>query len=196
MREAKGIELGMRDQFSSKLYLESEKNNIGFRIAAAILAVIVTFCVLIKIIAGDFSLADVPWLLIIVVMMQWIRSKTEVKYVYAHGQCVIDYDKDKMTITYPNMNAGKRGTFKDVNVIRYDDIENIQFGKELGCFRIVAKGNRTREYSGKGKAVQMATADKISETYIYVLEEEEQEQIMRNLQRKAGFIVNVLEKND
>lgn len=186
----------MKDQFSSKLYLESEKSNIGIRILATILAVVVAVCVLIKMIVGDFSLVDVPWLLVIMFMTSVIRQKARVKYIYAHGQCIIDYEKDKMTVTYPSMNAGKRGIFKDVNVIRYDDIENIQFGKELGCFRIVAKGNRTREYLKKGKTVQMATADKISETYIYVLEEEEQEQVMRNLQRKAGFIVTILEKND
>ena len=185
----------MKDEFSSKLYLESEKGNLGLRILAAILVVIIAVCLLIKVIVGDFSFSSIPWLLVILISSQWIRAKTKVKYVYAHGQCIIDYDKDKMTITYPSMNAGKRGVFKDVNVVRYDDIENIQFGKELGCFRIVAKGNRTREYLGKGKTVQMATADKISETYIYVLEEEEQEQVMYNLQRKAGFIVTFLEKN-
>lgn len=186
----------MRDEFSSKLYLESEKSNIGMRILVVILGVIIVVCFLIKIIVGDFSFSSIPWLLVILVSSQWIRAKTKVKYLYAHGQCIIDYEKDKMTITYPSMNAGKRGILKDVNVIRYDDIENIQFGKELGCFRIVAKGNRIREYLETGKKVHMATADKIEETYIYVLEEEEQDNVMRNLQRKAGFIVTVLEKNE
>ena len=189
-------EITMRDQFSSKLYLENEKNNVGMKILTAILGSIVVICLLIKIIVEDFRFSSIPWLLVILVVSQWVRSKTAIKYVYAHGQCIIDYEKDKMIITYPNMNGGKRGIFKDINEIRYDNIENIQFGKELGCFRIIAKGNRTREYLGKSKIVQMATEDKISETYIYVLEEKEQEQVMRNLQRKAGFIITILEKNN
>lgn len=186
----------MCDEFSSKVYIEQESNNIGIRILFFIIGFVVIGCVLIKIIVGDFKVSDITGLLFYFILINVIKRRIPPKYIYAHGQCIIDYDKDKMTITYPNMNAGKRGFFKDVNVIRYDTIENIQFGKELGCFRIVAKGNRTREYLEEGKTVQMVTEDEISETYIYVLEEEDQEQMMRNMQRKAGFIVTVLEKND
>lgn len=186
----------MRDQFSSKLYLESEKKNTGTRILQIIIVMILALCVAIKLLVGDFHLADVPWLLVILVMSQGIRKKTEVRYMYGHGQCFIDYDEEKMTITYPNVNAGRRGNFKDVNVIRYDDIENIQFGKELGCFRIVARGERVREYlsPGKVKTVQMSTINKMSETYIYVLESEDQQTVLYNLQKNAKFIVTVLEK--
>lgn len=186
----------MRDEFSSKIYIEQESNNIGMRILFLFIGIIVIGAVLIKLIVGDFKISDITGILFYFILINVMKSRIPPKYVYAHGQCIIDYDKEKMTITYPNMNTGKRGTFKDVNVIRYDDIENIQFGKELGCFRIVARGERIREYLETGKKAQMATIDKMEETYIYVLEEEEQDQLMRNLQRKAGFIITVLEKND
>lgn len=185
----------MRDEFSSKVFLGQEKKYRGLRILFLLLGIIIIGCVLLKIIVGDFHFSDISGILFSVFLIGLLKSRMPAELKYGFGVCTIDYGQDKMIITYPSINDNDEGKFMEKTVIRYEDIESIEFGRALECFRIVGKCDTKRQYltPGKEKVMNLASPEEISETFIYVLDEEEQSAVFKNMQKKASFIIRVVE---
>lgn len=186
----------MRDEFSSKVFIGQETKHRGLRALYLIIGVIIIGCVLIKVIAGDFQFSDISGILFVVFLIGLSKSRMAPELKYGFGVCVIDYEADKMTITYPNIGGNSsEGKFTEKTEIRYEDIESIEYGKALACFRIVGRCKRERRYFAKGKEriINFASPEDISEIFIYVLDEEEQQVVLKNMQRKARFIIRVIE---
>lgn len=185
----------MKNEFSSKIYLKNNKGTNVLNVFLAVIGVVVCCCILIKILVGDFRLSDISGIIFTLVLIGFAKTRVPKKPVYGYGSCILDFDREKMTITYPNINSQmKEGSFKETAVIRYEDIETIQYGKALECFRIVAASDRKREYlSGKHELIQLTTSDEIGETFIYVLDEDMQNIVLNNIQKYASMIVTVIE---
>lgn len=186
----------MRDEFSSKIFIGQETKNRALKVLYLILGIIITGCVLIKFVVGDFRFSDISGILFVVFLIGLSKSRMTPELKYGFGVCMIDYEADKMTITYPNIGGNSsEGKFTQRTIIRYADIESIEYGRELECFRIVGKCDTQRQYltSGKEKNVRLASREEISETFIYVLDEEEQPVVFKNIQKNARFIIRVVE---
>lgn len=186
----------MRNEFSSKVFLRQETKHVGLKIGYLILGTIIIGCVLIKVIAGDFSFSDISGILFILFLISLAKGRKTPELKYGFGDCIIDYENDKMTITYPNISGGSSiGCFKETTVIRYEDIESIEYGKVLECFRIVAKCQTIRDFVTKGKehSVILAEPKDITETFIYVLDKEMQAVVLKSIQKSASFIVRIIE---
>lgn len=185
----------MKNEFSSKVYLKNSLGNRILNIIFAVIGVVVFGCIFIKMIVGDFRISDISGIIFTIVLIALAKSRVPKKPIYGYGTGILDFAEEKMTITYPNINSTiEKGPFKETVVIRYEDIETIQYGKALECFRIVAASDRKREYlSGKCEIVQLATPDIVGEVFIYVLDEEMQPVVLKNIQKYARFIVTVIE---
>lgn len=183
----------MRYEFGSKVFLGRAKGNLFLRILFIIAALMISFALLIKIIVNDFAFSDMANILVILLLIGASSRRGRSKLQYAFTNCIVEFGNEQMTISYPNVNGGKNlGSFQDVYTIEYKDIENLEFGRELGCFRIVAKHTLKKTCFDLGKE-NVWEKEPGSEIFLYVLEEEEQETVLKAMRRYTGFLVRVIE---
>lgn len=186
----------MELKFASKVYTGQKKKFRFWNLFMNLIAAVICVCVLIKIVVGDFSFSDISGILISFLLISLSRNKLSGEKTYGCGECILKFEPEKMTITYPLIHSDdKKGSFKENVIIRYEDIENIEYGKALECFRIVACCDRKREYQNQPEHpfVQLSDPDYPEETFLYVLDEEMQDQVLKSISKYAEFIVRVIE---
>lgn len=133
--------------------------------------------VIIKIIVNDLRMADFGGILFSVFLI-WrgnVGGKATPQYTYADGE--IEFGEDRLTIRYRRGNAKGTGAEK-ATVLIYRQMESIEYGEALRCYRFVTNGGREK--------------DRV-QTFMYVLDEEAQPEIRRNLGRYTGLSVCVME---
>lgn len=186
----------MELKFASKVYIGHRKKFRFWNLFMNLIAAVICVCVLIKIVVGDFSFSDISGILISFLLISLSRNKLSGEKIYGCGECILKFEPEKMAITYPRIDSDdKNGSFKETVIIRYEDIENIEYGKALECFRIVACCDRKREYQNQPEhqVVQLSEPDYPEETFLYVLDEEMQDQVLKSISKHAEFIVRVIE---
>lgn len=184
----------MQNTFTSKVFIGNKKKNLALSILLFLISIIIILCVLIKLIVGDFHFSDISGILISVLILNTCRNNRRPKPQYATAMGKIDFSNEGMTITYEDVDGGKAlGRFTETTNIRYEDIECIQFGQQLSCYRIVAKCIRKRFFYDFGRERELENGEKTANTYVYIMDEDEDVELRRNLQKYTGCIVAIID---
>ncbi len=187
----------MQNQFASRVYLGEKKKNLFLRIVLLVACAVIVFCLLIKVIVADFSFSDISGILfsLLIIYNSRVSMKSIPQYAMADG--IIDFENERMTITYANVDGGKNlGRFTERTIIRYEDIKSIQYGEALECYRIVTKCKRCRVFHDFGKENVMDNGVSDTEVFIYVFDSDEEKNIRNSLQKYSAHIVSVISDED
>lgn len=184
----------MSEEFDSKVYIGNGGGSLALRILLFAVSAVITAAVLIKVAAGDFRTSDVTGILLALLAIAIGRTRIGSRPRYAFVRGSIEFEGERMVIRYGDVDGGKKiGRFDESYDICYDEIERMEFGRDLSCFRILARCRHDRIYHdfGKERRQTLANREKTEEIFLYVLEDAED---MRDkLQRNAGCAVRVLE---
>lgn len=187
----------MQNTFSSKVFVENRKKSLVLRVFLVLIAAIIVICVLIKLVVGDFRFSDISGILLSVLIIFVCKNQSTPTPQYAAAIGNIAFEKEKMIITYADVDGGKSlGRFTETTVIPYEDIESIQYGNALSCYRIVGKCLKKRYFEKFSREKVLENAEKTVATYLYVLDEDEDVEIRRKLQKYSGCIVGIVDAEE
>lgn len=167
----------MKIEFRSKVFTGTERTDRLYRALFLLAGGTVLLILIIKILASDLRMADFGGILFSVFLI-WrgnTGGKTVPQYAYADGE--IEFGEDRIAIRYRNA-ASKGADFDKETVLPYREIVSIEYGGALCCYRFVTKGGRKKDRT---------------ETFMYVLDEEEERTIRGSLNRYTGLPVRVME---
>lgn len=183
----------MEIKFNSQVFIGNKHRNLFLRILGILIGGILLCAVGIKILVGDFAISDISGIIMSVIIIGVCNSHSKPKPQYASAIGKIEFEQDNMTITYVDVNGGKNvGLYTDITNIHYDEIESIEYGKDLNCFRVVANCLRKRQYVEFQNEKIVHNGDKV-ETFMYVMDTSVAEDILDNLEKYTGSTVKVLE---
>ncbi len=183
----------MKYKFDSKYYVGEQKGNIFFRIFIFVMAAFFLILWSIKIFVGDFELTSIGSVVFLFFLI-WIlkgRIGTKSQYVNATGEIL--FTENNMEIVYYDILI-KNKRIKEITNIKYSDIESIELGKELSCFRIVSKAKKIKVECDTGKETLISNREDIIENFMYVASEEEQQNIKEAIFKNTNIKVKVMEE--
>lgn len=186
----------MREEFDSKVYIGNSGGSLVLRVLLFAVSAVVTVAVLIKVTVGDFRISDLSGIFLALFLIALGRSRIGSRPRYAFTGGSIDFEGEHMVIRYRNVDGGKKlGRFDESYDICYDEIERIEFGRELSCFRVLAKCCHDRIYYdfGEVRRQTLANREKTEEIFLYVMDDAEA--MREKLQRYTGCMVRVMEES-
>lgn len=184
----------MKIEFLSKVYVGTKKKFSIIPKLIIMICIIMILCMLFKLLMDDFNISDLSAMLtsLLIIFISRGHRKEDEQYADTLGE--ITFDKEDMKITYANVyDDTKKENFLEETHICYDDIEIIEYGKELSCFRIVARCMRKRCYLNSNTEYLMENGEKTAETFIHVSDEDVASEIKNKLQKITKSIIRVLE---
>lgn len=164
---------GLKIEFSSKVYTGRKSSSLLFRSLFLLAGAVILLTVIIKMLAGDLHMADYGGILFSVFLI-WRANRSwrgAPQYVYTNGEIV--FEEDRLTIRYGNTGAGREDRKCGTTVLLYREIESIEYGEVLHCYRFITEGG--------------------AETFMYVLNGDEEQEIRKSIRRYTGFLVRVME---
>ena len=162
---------GLKIEFSSKVYTGRKSSSLLFRSLFLLAGAVILLTVIIKMLAGDLHVADYGGILFSVFLI-WRANRSwrgAPQYVYTNGEIV--FEEDRLTIRYGNTGAGKGDG--NTKVIWYREIKSIEYGEALHCYRFITEGG--------------------ADTFMYVLNGDEEQEIRKSIRKYTGFLVRVME---
>ncbi len=176
--------------FSTRVYIGAQKKFSFKRIFFVILGIIIFLCFLIKILMGDFSFGDIAGFLLSLIIIGSCRVEKPM-YAYTNGN--IRFYNEYMEILYPDIDGGKKiGRYSELTTIKYENIESIEYGEELECYRIISKCEQTREYFQFGKKNVVQDGGGVAEIFMYVLDEVQNEKVMHLLKQYTNTEIEIV----
>lgn len=166
----------MKIEFSSKVYAGKKSSGLLFRFLFLLAGGVILLTVIVKMLAGDLHMADYGGILFSVFLI-WKGNRGGrgvPQYIYTDGE--ITFEEDHLTIQYGNTGVGKR--YGDTTVLRYREIKSIEYGEALHCYRFVTEGR---------------SGDDRTDTFMYVLNGDEEQEIRKSIRKYTGFLVRVME---
>ena len=184
-------------EFKSKIYIENRRKNSFVRVVISTLCLVFMLLVLFKALMGDFSVSDIsPLFIPLILIFGFVRGGKPYP-VYADCIGKAEFESEKLRITYENVDGGKKiGQFSQTTVVIYDEIESIEFGQELQCFRIFAPCDSKRFYEKYHKEESIQNKESVNEILVYFLDEDEAKSFSKTLQIKAKRIIQYLSLQD
>lgn len=185
----------MKIEFLSKIYIGAKKRFSVISMIIVVICVIMSGCMLLKALMGDFNISDLTSMLTSLIIIFVARNHRKAEYVYVDVLGEIAFENEEMKITYANVRDERNNDcFSDETIICYDEIELIEYGKELSCFRIVANCIHKRKYVDEEKEYIIENGEQPTETFIHVIDEEIAMEIKDKLQKVTKSIIRILEK--
>ena len=183
--------------FNSKIYTGESKSNIWFKIVLIIVGGIIVVSILIKLLMRDFNPSDLKAVLFALIIIGCSKINVGSKAMYMDTIGKIQFDLDGLHIIYEDIWSSKNSERYDEDTfIRYSDIREIDLSRDLDCFRIVGDAERRRMYKSTGKELIEENPDEDSETFIYVEDDEQQNELKDILQKRAKFIIKEMEEQE
>lgn len=184
----------MKIEFLSRLYIRSKRKGSFLGFIVGITCTVVLVCMLFKLMMGDFNSSDLTSVLISLIIVLVARNRRKEIPLYVDTKGEISFCQEKLKITYANVfDEQTKENFVDETSIKYDEIDVIEYGKDLNCFRIVAKCVRKRTYFDTTKEMLIEDGDAVVETFVYVYDEAVADEIRMKLQKVTKSIIQVLE---
>ena len=180
-------------EIKSKIFVENKKKKGVLRGILLVVCLIFLLLLLFKLFMGDFKASEITTLFIPLVLIFVFLNGGKQTPIYADVNGKINFDDTEMNITYDCVDGGSSiGEFTQVTDLSYEDIESIEYGTELKCYRILApcKTSRFLKKFNKEKIIQ--DKDSVNEILIYVLDENEDVLFRKELQTKAKRIIKDL----
>ncbi len=187
----------MQYRFGSKVEIKEYKKNPVLLILGIVFAVVMGLCILIKIIVGDFHFSDISGFFLPLIIIGNYKLNKPAKRRFCMAEGVIDFGEEQMTITHADVDGGEKlGRFTEEAVIRYDEIESIQYGPALSCFRLVAGCKQKRVFAADGREEILDDGELPREYFLHVNDELDAEELKKLIQKHAEFIVSVVEEEE
>lgn len=184
----------MKIKFNSQVFIGNKRGNIVLRILRLLTGAILISLVGIKILVGDFNISDISGILVAMIIISVCNRGSRQKPQYASTLGSVEFGQEKMKITYADIDGGKNvGLYSESSTIQYDEIDSIEYGRDLNCFRIVANCLKIRNYMQfHDEKIISSGADKI-ETFMYVMDSNVAIDILQNFEKYTGISVTILE---
>lgn len=186
--------LKMKIEFNSQVFVGNKRGNLVLKFFGTLVGAILVCSVGIKILVGDFNISDISGIIVAMFIIGACNGNRRPNPQYVSTLGNIEFEKDKMTITYMDINGGKNvGLYSEFSTIQYDEIESIEYGKELNCFRIVGKCLKKRNYMKFNDEKLVSNGNEKIETFMYVMDLNVAEDILDSFEKYIGIGVKVLE---
>lgn len=183
----------MKIKFNSQVFIGNRRVNIVLRILGLLIGAILIGMVGIKVLVGDFDISDISGIIVAMIIISVCNKNSKQKPQYVSTLGNVEFEQEKMKITYTDIDDGKKlGLYSESSTIWYDEIESIEYGRDLNCFRIVANCLKVRDYiQFHNEKIINSGEDKI-ETFMYIMDPNVAVDIQHNFEKYTGIKVTIL----
>lgn len=184
----------MKIKFLSKIYIGTKRKISIISMVVVFICIVMLLCMLFKLLMDDFESSDLLGMLTPLLIVMVARNHRSEKHEYAYTDAELYFGADSLKITYAMVDGGKKiGFFSEETQIAYEDIDLIEYGKELSCFRIVANCIRKRLFYSTQKEFLIENGEMPAQTFLYVLDEDVADDVRKKLQNVSHSIIRIME---
>lgn len=183
----------MKIKFNSELFIKNKRENLLAKVFGVLIGALIIIPTIIEIFTGNFSILHLLLILsAIVIVVAWNLIGCKIIQCSTLGE--IEFEPDKMTITYRNIDSGKNvKLYSKATTIQYNEIKNIEYEKELYSFKIEANCSTKHTYTQAKKENPVSNTKKENEIFIYIMEPDVASNILNNLEKYTGINVKISE---